>query len=225
MLLSNTKSTELRTLNVRQGKTINNTLTYKTIEAATEAQYRVLGSRHLGYAFPVKTEEEIKSIIDGLWKEHHSATHVCYAWRLGWDKQRFRMNDDGEPSGTAGKPIFGQIQSFDVTNILIAVVRYFGGTKLGTGGLIDAYKTTSKLCLEAANIIEKPVLNHYKLSFGYDLMPQVMKVLKELGMEKIDSRFENTCELEFLLSMSAAPILDKHLEDWTSAELELLGVM
>lgn len=183
----------------------------------------MLGSRHLGYAYPVKAEEEIKALIDALWKEHHNATHVCYSWRLGWDKKRYRINDDGEPSGTAGKPIYGQIQSFDVTNILIAVVRYYGGTKLGTGGLIDAYKTTSKLALEAANIIEKPVMNHYKLTFSYEQMPQVMKTLKDLGMEKMDSRFENTCELEFLLGMTSSPMLEKALEDWIGAELELLG--
>lgn len=101
---------------------------YKTISKGGEAQYRVLGSRHIGLSYPVSSEEEIKSIIDALWKEHHSATHICYAWRLGWDKSRFRANDDGEPGGTAGKPILGQIQSFDLTNILICVIRYYGGT-------------------------------------------------------------------------------------------------
>lgn len=200
-------------------------ITYKTIEAPAEAQYRVLGSRHLAYAYPVKTEEEIKSIIDALWKEHHSATHVCYAWRLGWDRQLYRINDDGEPSGTAGRPIFGQIQSFDLTNILIAVVRYFGGTKLGTGGLIDAYKTVSKSALEVATIIERAVMNHYKITFGYDMMPQVMNTLKELGMEKLDARFESICELDFLLSMSCSPLLEKRLEDWQGVKLEHIGTL
>lgn len=204
---------------------LQNATTYKTIEAPSEGQYRVLGSRHLSYAYPVKTEEEIKTLIDALWKEHNAATHVCYAWRLGWDKKRYRINDDGEPSGTAGKPIYGQIQSFDLTNILIAVVRYYGGTKLGTGGLIDAYKTASKLALEAATITEKPVMNHYKLTFTYDQMPQIMKTLKDLGMEKLNANFENNCELEFLLSMDTAPQLEKNMEDWQGAELELLRVI
>ena len=154
--------------------------TYRTITAPTTSQYRVLGSRHLGFSFPVRSEDEVKAHIDALWKEHHNATHVCYAWRLGWDYSKYRINDDGEPSGTAGKPIFGQIQSAELTNILIAVVRYYGGTKLGTGGLIDAYKTTAKLCIEEATIEVRPVMDHYRLTFGYADMPSVMKVLKDL---------------------------------------------
>lgn len=196
---------------------------YKTISTGGEAQYRVLGSRHIGLAYPVSSEEEIKTIIDTLWKEHHSATHVCYAWRLGWDKSRFRANDDGEPGGTAGKPILGQIQSFDLTNILICVIRYYGGTKLGTGGLIDAYKTTAKLTIEASTIEEQMVKDHYSLSFSYDQMPVIMKLLKDLNMEKIAAHFENECKVEFLLDMDQEGSLHKGLEDLDGVELTHVG--
>ena len=188
-------------------------ITYKTLAAPSEAQYRVLGSRHLAYAFPVRGETEVKELLEGLWKEHHNATHICYAWRLGWDKSHFRINDDGEPSGTAGRPIYGQIQSYDLTNILIAVVRYFGGTKLGTGGLIDAYKTASKEALENAVIIEKEVMDRYQVQFDHAQMPGVMKLLKDLGMEKIEARFEAKCELEFRIRKSLASAMIKGIEE------------
>lgn len=197
--------------------------TYRTITSPTTAQYRVLGSRHLGYAYPVRNEEEIKTYIDALWKEHHNATHVCYAWRLGWDYSKYRINDDGEPSGTAGKPIFGQIQSAELTNILIAVVRYYGGTKLGTGGLIDAYKTTSKLCIDAANVEVRPVKDRYRLTFGYADMPAIMKVLKDLDMEKNAMTTEADCMIDFNLVMTHGEALEKALEDWSTAELVHLG--
>jgi uncharacterized YigZ family protein len=197
--------------------------TYRTITAPTQSQYRVLGSRHLGYAIPVREEEEVKEHIDALWKEHHNATHVCYAWRLGWDYSRYRINDDGEPSGTAGKPIFGQIQSAELTNVLIAVVRYYGGTKLGTGGLIDAYKTTAKLCIDHALIEERPVMDRYLLTFGYSDMPQIMKVLKDLDMEKNTMITEIECNIDFNLSMIRADELNKALQDWSTANLVHLG--
>ena len=196
---------------------------YRTIISPTTSQYRVLGSRHLGYAFPVRDEVTIKERIEALWKEHHNATHVCYAWRLGWDYGRHRINDDGEPSGTAGKPIFGQIQSAELTNILIAVVRYYGGTKLGTGGLIDAYKTTAKLCIEEATIEIRPVKDHYRLTIGYADMPAVMKVLKDLEMEKNQMTTEADCMIDFLLSMTRSEELKHALADWSTAELVHLG--
>jgi uncharacterized YigZ family protein len=195
---------------------------YKTIEAASEGQYRVLGSRHLSYAYPVNSEEEIKQLIDQLWKDNHNATHVCYSWRLGFDKTRYRINDDGEPSGTAGKPIFGQIQSFDLTNILIAVVRYYGGTKLGTGGLIDAYKTASKLAIEAATIVVKPVKDHFKVNFSYEQMPNVMKLLKDLDFEKLNATFEDRGEVEFLLAVRAHDSFMKAVEEM-NLDMTFLG--
>jgi uncharacterized YigZ family protein len=197
--------------------------TYRTISSPSQAQYRVLGSRHLGYAFPIRDEEEAKAHIETLWKEHHNATHVCYAWRLGWDYSRHRINDDGEPSGTAGKPIFGQIQSLELTNILIAVVRYYGGTKLGTGGLIDAYKTTAKLCLENTTVLEKPVMDRYVLTFSYQDMPSVMKVLKDLEMEKNAMISEADCTIDFNLKMNRAEELNNAVLDWPTAKLVHLG--
>ena len=171
----------------------------------------------------MRDEEEIKVHIDALWKEHHNATHVCYAWRLGWDYSKYRVNDDGEPSGTAGKPIYGQIQSAELTNILIAVVRYYGGTKLGTGGLIDAYKTTSKLCIDAASIEVRPVKDRYRLTFGYADMPSVMKVLKDLDMEKNTMITEADCMIDFNLVMTQSDALNKAVEDWSTAQLVHLG--
>ncbi len=198
-------------------------ITYKTVALPSQAQYRVLGSRHLAYAYPVKSEDEIKTIIESLWKEHHSATHVCYAWRLGWEKKHYRINDDGEPSGTAGKPIFGQILSFDLTNVLIAVVRYYGGTNLGTGGLIDAYKTATKAAIENATIKECEVMDHYKLTFNHEDMPYAMKTLKEMQMEKLNVLIDLSCELEFKLRKSQEKQLEKLVEELPQSQLQHLG--
>lgn len=177
----------------------------------------------MAYVFHVTSEEEINVHLDRLWKEHHNATHICYAWRLGWDKNLHRVNDDGEPSGTAGRPIFGQIQSFDLTNILAAVVRYYGGTKLGTGGLIDAYKTATKLALDQAVIIEKEVMDRYKLQFTHAQMPGVMKLLKELDMEKISASFDLTCEIEFRMRKSWVSRMMDGMEDLGVEAPDFLG--
>ncbi|MFN0032549.1 MAG: IMPACT family protein [Flavobacteriales bacterium] len=195
-------------------------VTYKTIAALSKAQHRVLGSRHMAYAFPVQSEKQIKQHIDNLWKEHHSATHVCYAWRLGWDKKHYRANDDGEPSGTAGKPIYGQIQSFDLTNILIAVVRYYGGTKLGTGGLIDAYRTASRLSLATAEIVEMEIRGHHRIICSHEQMPRIMKALKEMKMEKLDSMMSDLCEIEFFISKKYEPQLHELLRNSPDIKLE-----
>jgi len=153
---------------------------YKTIEKpSAETLFKDRNSKFFGYAFPVKTEEEIKEALDGLKKKHHAARHFCYAWKIGVENSRFRANDDGEPSNSAGMPIYGQIQSFEVTNILIVSVRYFGGTKLGVGGLINAYKTSAKLALEASEIVEKTINVEFQLSFEYDMMNKVMRIIKE----------------------------------------------
>lgn len=188
-------------------------LTYKTLQAPAQAIYRVMASKHLAYAIPVKSETEIKSQLEALWKEHPQATHICYAWRLGWKKDLYRINDDGEPSGTAGKPIFGQIQSFDLTDVLIAVVRYFGGTKLGTGGLIDAYKTASRMAIEEARIIELEVKDRVIVNFTHADMPHVMRILKELKMEKINADFDTTCNIEFMIRKIDKSIMLSKLEE------------
>ena len=171
--------------------------TYKTIsEPSTEVLYKEKNSKFFGYAFPVTTEEQIKEIIERIRKEHHTARHWCYAFQIGTSTLYHRANDDGEPSNTAGAPIYGQIQSFDLTNILIVVVRYFGGVKLGVGGLIVAYRETAKMALEEADIIEKTVNINYLIKFDYKNMNRVMRVIKEKNIEIVNQKLELDCEIE-----------------------------
>ena len=142
--------------------------TYKTlIKPSAEVLFKERGSKFFGYAYPVKNEEEIKQYLDELKKQHHTARHFCYAWQLGNNYEHYRANDDGEPSNSAGMPIYGQLQSFNITNCLVVVVRYFGGTKLGVGGLIQAYKTTAQLALEASKIVEKTIDDVFLVKFDY----------------------------------------------------------
>jgi uncharacterized YigZ family protein len=171
--------------------------TYKTIsEPSTEVLYKEKNSKFFGYAFPVTTEEQVKEIIERIRKEHHTARHWCYAFQIGISTLYHRANDDGEPSNTAGAPIYGQIQSFDLTNILIVVVRYFGGVKLGVGGLIVAYRETAKMALEEADIIEKTVNINYLIKFDYKNMNRVMRVIKEKNIEIVNQKLELDCEIE-----------------------------
>jgi uncharacterized YigZ family protein len=169
---------------------------YLTIERMSEGLYREKGSRFLAFAFPVRDEAEIKEKLEYIRKKYHDARHYSYAWRLGPSMENFRVNDDGEPSNSAGKPILGQIQAFGLTNILIVVVRYFGGTLLGVGGLIKAYKTSSHEALKNAVIIEKNVQHLFKISFGYTEMNLVMKVIKDMGLKPFDENFKLQCELK-----------------------------
>jgi uncharacterized YigZ family protein len=168
---------------------------YKTIEKPSEVTlFKEKGSKFFGYAFPVLSEEDVKERLEELKKQHHSARHWCYAYQLGIEKIRFRANDDGEPNKSAGLPIYGQIQSFEVTNVLVVSVRYFGGTKLGVGGLITAYKTSAQLALEASDILEKTINIHYKLTFNYDLMNAVQRIIKEKKIEISNQKLEMNCE-------------------------------
>jgi uncharacterized YigZ family protein len=168
---------------------------YKTIEVASEeTMFKEKGSKFFGYTFPVFSEEEVKERLEELKKKHHTARHFCYAYQLGIEKIRFRANDDGEPNNSAGMPIYGQIQSFEVTNILIVSVRYFGGTKLGVGGLMSAYKTSAQMALEASNILEKTINIQYQLNFNYDLMNSVMRIVKEKNIEIVDQKLEMDCQ-------------------------------
>ncbi|APG64182.1 YigZ family protein [Tenacibaculum todarodis] len=169
--------------------------TYKTITSASEETlFKDRNSKFFGYAFPVFNEDDVKESLEILKKKHHSARHFCYAWQFGVEKIRFRANDDGEPSNSAGMPIYGQIQSFDVTNILIVSVRYFGGTKLGVGGLINAYRTSAQMALEASHIVEKTIDIQYKLTFEYDMMNKVQRVVKERNLNIIAQKLEMNCE-------------------------------
>ncbi len=169
--------------------------TYKTItKPSEEVLFKDRGSKFYGYAFPVTSEEEIKSHIESLKKSHFNARHWCYAWQLGKDYSNFRANDDGEPSNSAGMPIYGQLQSFDVTNILVVVVRYFGGTKLGVGGLIQAYKTGAQWALENSNIVEKTIDIDFKIQFDYPEMNTVMRIVKDQNLNITGQKLELNCE-------------------------------
>ncbi|QXP70493.1 YigZ family protein [Polaribacter sp. R2A056_3_33] len=168
---------------------------YKTIEKPSEETlFKEKGSKFFGYVFPVLSEEDVKEHLEELRKQHHAARHFCYAYQLGIENIKFRANDDGEPNNSAGLPIYGQIQSFEVTNILIVSVRYFGGTKLGVGGLISAYKTSAQISLEAADILEKTINIYYKLTFEYDMMNAVQRVIKEKNIDITNQKLEMNCE-------------------------------
>lgn len=170
--------------------------TYKTIEIPTgEILLKEKNSKFFGYAFPITSTEEIKTHIEQLKKQHFGAVHFCYAYQIGTEKIEFRANDDGEPSNSAGTPIYGQIQSFGLTNILIVVVRFFGGTKLGVGGLITAYKTTAQLVLENALIIEKTIDVQFKITFDYKNINKIMRIIKEKKLEIHSQKMEENCEL------------------------------
>jgi uncharacterized YigZ family protein len=165
--------------------------TYTTIAQATdEVLFKEKSSKFFGYAYPIQSEEEVKPLIDSLRKQHPHAVHYCYAYQIGTEKISYRANDDGEPSNTAGAPIYGQIQSFGLTNVLLVVVRIFGGTKLGVGGLITAYKTTAQLVLEEAEIIEKTIDIHFLISFDYKNMNKVMRVIKEKKLDIVTQTME-----------------------------------
>lgn len=170
---------------------------YKTIEnPSEEILYKEKNSKFYGYAFPVTNEEEVKEHILQLKKQHHTARHWCYAFQIGTEDIYYRTNDDGEPNNSAGAPIYGQIQSFNVTNTLIVVVRYFGGVKLGVGGLISAYKTAAQMALENATIIEKTINIHFVITFDYKNMNKVMRVIKEHQLAIISQKMEINCQIK-----------------------------
>jgi len=171
--------------------------TYNTIDYAVEnILFKEKNSKFIGYAYPITSENEVKTHIENLKSAHFSARHWCYAYQIGTETIKFRANDDGEPSNSAGMPIYGQIQSYDITNVLIVVVRYFGGVKLGVGGLISAYKTTAQLTLEEANIVEKTINKHFKIIFDYKNMNKVMRIIKEKNIDIINQKMELNCEIE-----------------------------
>ncbi|PWE00164.1 IMPACT family protein [Marinilabilia rubra] len=168
---------------------------YKTIKYPVEGLFKEKGSKFLAFAWPVQNEDEINEHVEAIKKKYHDARHHCFAWELGIDGMNFRMNDDGEPSGTAGKPILGQIHSHEVTNVLVVVVRYFGGVKLGTGGLIQAYKAATADALSKAEILECTIDKSFSIRFAYDMMNPVMRVVDEEGLGVKDQLFEADCRL------------------------------
>lgn len=176
---------------------------YKSIAGPSEGLFKDNGSRFIALAYPVETEEEVREIVSRLRKEYHDARHHCYAYRLGYKRDVFRASDDGEPSGSAGRPILGQIDSLGLSDVLVVVVRYFGGIKLGIPGLIRAYKTSSADALSQAAVIEKIAARRFRLHFDYLSMNAVMKVLKEMDLSQSGQQFGEECSLEVRVRLSA----------------------
>ena len=175
--------------------------TYKTIALPSEGIFKDKGSKFISYAFPVSDEESVKEIVQRIKKEHYSARHHCYAYRLGFAGENYRVNDDGEPSGTAGKPIYGQLLSKDLTNILVVVVRYFGGTLLGVSGLINAYKSATIDVIANSEIVTKIILKRFRLQFDYMTQNSVMKIIKDEQLEIVKSEYQLYCTLEILVRL------------------------
>ncbi|HBF87955.1 MAG TPA: YigZ family protein [Bacteroidales bacterium] len=176
--------------------------TYKTISQPSQGIYKDKGSKFIAFAYAVYSENEIKDIQAKLRKDYHDARHHCYAYRLGYKKEIFRTNDDGEPSNSAGKPILGQIQSHDLTNVLIVVVRYFGGVLLGVGGLINAYRTAAAEAIKNTNIIEKTVNDIWQINYEYQAMPDVMKIIKDDNIPQLETIFEINCTIKISVRKS-----------------------
>ena len=198
---------------------------YKTIlKQSSETLFKEKGSKFFGYAFPVLNEDDIQNALSELKKNHNTARHFCYAWQLGTDKIQFRANDDGEPSNSAGMPIYGQIQSFGVTNVLIVSVRYFGGTKLGVGGLIQAYKASAQLALEASDIIQKTINVSFQLDFGYEEMNTVMRFIKEHQLEIVNQELEMQCKLVFEIRKSEAEKIENILSGFHKIKSKKLEI-
>jgi uncharacterized YigZ family protein len=177
---------------------------YKTIVQPAQGSFRDKGSKFLSFAIPVVNEQEVKQQLEALRKQYYDATHHCYAYVLGFDKSAYRVNDDGEPSGTAGRPIYGQILSTDLTNILIIVIRYYGGTKLGVPGLINAYKTVAAEALSQATIVTRIVKEVYDIEYQYEMMNDVMKIVKDETLEVINSEFGMKCVMRLAIRHSEA---------------------
>lgn len=176
--------------------------TYHSIKSEAEGLFKDKGSKFIAYAYPINKEEQVKDIIKALKKEHYSARHHCYAFRLGPNGEKYRASDDGEPSGTAGRPILGQLLSHELTNILVVVVRYFGGTLLGVSGLINAYKKATIDVLENAEEIEHIIEDIYSLEFEYPLQNSVMKIIKDYHLNILNSVYELDCKLEVAIRLN-----------------------
>jgi uncharacterized YigZ family protein len=197
--------------------------TYKTIiKASKEVLFKDKNSKFFGYAFPVSSEDNVKSILEKLKKQHHSARHWCYAYQLGTENISYRANDDGEPNNSAGMPIYGQIQSFEVTNILVVVVRYFGGVKLGVGGLINAYKTTAQLALESSKIVTKTINKIYLIKFDYKNMNKVMRVIKEKQLKIVDQKLELDCQIQISVRKKDSETIFEIFENLFEIEIRVL---
>ena len=196
--------------------------TYKTVKAPCEGTFKDRGSKFPSFAFAVYSEEEIKEILQDLRKKYYDARHHCYAWRLGADLKHYRANDDGEPSSSAGKPILGQIQSKGLSNILIVVIRYFGGTKLGVPGLINAYRTAAVDALNNGEIIEKTVNDILQINFDYLAMNSVMKIIKEEKPLQIDQQFDLKCSITISIRQGEAKRITEMFEEIDTVKVEYI---
>lgn len=194
--------------------------TYKTIAEPAEGTYSEKRSKFLAFAIPVRTQEEVKEWVKEYQKKYYDARHACYAYMLGHERKDFRANDNGEPSGTAGKPILGQINSNELTDILIIVVRYFGGIKLGTSGLIGAYKTAAAEAIANSTIIEKTVDDDITVYFEYPFLNDVMRIVKEEEPQVIDQVFEMDCKMTLRIRRSKLDRLRSRLEKVETARIE-----
>ncbi len=197
--------------------------TYKTILAPAEIIFKEKSSKFLTYAYHVEDEEQIRIHLEGLRKRYYDATHHCYAWRLGFRGEKFRANDDGEPSSTAGKPILGQLISHEVTNCLIVVVRYFGGTKLGVSGLIEAYRDSSAEVLAEADVVELTIDVKVHIEFSYMAMNSVMRVIKEEQPRIVEQLFDNLCSMDLLIRESKAEIMISKLSKVEGCILDVIS--
>jgi uncharacterized YigZ family protein len=203
---------------------LDTTDTYRTLAVLSEGLYKEKGSKFIGYAAPCYNEQEAKELLAAWRKAHHQSRHLCYAYRFGLKKDVYRANDDGEPSNSAGAPILGQIQSFELTNVLVGVVRYFGGTKLGVGGLIQAYRTAAREAILSGEMLDRKVFEHILASFGYAAMPEVMSLVKQhqLTIEKQD--FQVSCQLGLALPLDMAEHLKELLLKQNELKLESQGI-
>ena len=197
--------------------------TFRTLSyASEEILFKEKNSKFYGYAYPITSEGDIKPIIDSLQKKHHNAVHFCYAYQLGTSKITYRANDDGEPSNSAGMPIYGQIQSFELTNILVVIVRFFGGTKLGVGGLISAYKTAAQMALESAEIIVKTIDVHFLVGFDYKNINKVMRVVKEKNLTIIRQQMDEKCEIEIATRKSNEAVTYAIFQNLFEVDIEII---
>lgn len=195
---------------------------YKTIEGTPEGIYKEKGSKFIAKAFHVETEEEIKTVLNQVKKQYHDARHHCYAYRINPRNEKTRSNDDGEPSGSAGKPILNQIFSFDLYDVLLVVIRYFGGTKLGVSGLISAYKTSSREALQNAKIVEKEIRDSYRIEFDYVTTNSVMRVIKEENLLIKNQHFDNKCVIDLEIKLSTVQKSIKRLNQIRGIKLKKL---
>jgi uncharacterized YigZ family protein len=202
---------------------MDNNDTYRTIEGASEGLFKDKGSKFIAYAYPVTNEDEIKKHIQHLKDQHYKARHHCYAYRLGKEGEQYRVNDDGEPSGTAGRPVHGQLMSFDVTNVLVVVVRYFGGTLLGTSGLINAYKTATIEALQNAKIVKKIVSDHFKVQFDYSIQSHVERLIKEYKLTIDEAVYDVDCTYKISVRKKLTDVVLDKMESIEGTSVTVLN--